>query len=112
MQVGTACSVCSLPVAEMLKGVWSWDEETVLEVKRSQDAGDLCWLPDCPQVSMAKSCPELSFTPFPKAAVWAGEGLRAGMGVHQQGGGLALGDALAAPSSALNASLQPHLHRP
>lgn len=67
------------------------------------------------QILPERGDPELSFTLFPKAAIWAGEGLRAGMGVpgvHQQGGGPALGDALAAPSSALNASLQPHLHQP
>ncbi|KAM9657110.1 uncharacterized protein ACIBXB_009190 isoform 2-T3 [Morphnus guianensis] len=61
MQTGAACGVCSLPVAphvqisfetfwaEMLEGIWSWDEETVLEVKRSRDAGGSLWLPDCPQ---------------------------------------------------------------
>ena len=69
MQTGAACGVCSLPVAphvqmsfgtfwaETLEGVWSRDEETALEVKRSWDAGGSRWLPDCPQVSMAKSCP-------------------------------------------------------
>lgn len=116
MRMGAACGVCSLPVAphvqmrfetfwaEMLEGIWSRDEETVLEVKRSRDAGGSLWLLDCPQVSTAKSCPREetlnshshSSQKQPSRCVdgmGSGEGRRAGvrvLGVHQQGGGPAL----------------------
>lgn len=104
MHVGAACGVCSLPVAphvqmsfetfwaEVLEGIWSRDEETVLEVKRSRDAGGSLWLPDCPQVSTAKSCPRgetlnsHSHSSQKQPSRWvdrtgSGEGCRAGVRV-------------------------------
>lgn len=116
MHMGSACGICSLLVAphvqmsfetfwaEILEGIWSRDEETVLEVKRSRDAGGSLWLLDCPQVSTAKSCPREetlnshshSSQKQPSRCVdgmGSGEGCRAGvrvLGVHQQGGSPAL----------------------